>query len=65
MNQHNTTSIDTHINVIIMNQHEISIALDPHKVARMIQACSTNNLVEINSLIEENAMYARQQDETT
>jgi ankyrin repeat protein len=46
------------------NENEISIALDLHKVARMIQACSTNNLIEIDSLIKENAVYARQQDKT-
>jgi protein arginine N-methyltransferase 2 len=48
-----------------MEDTDASTALDPHKVARMIQACSTNNLVEIDSLLMENAMYARQQDETT
>lgn len=44
---------------------EDSLALDPAKVRTMIEACGSANIPLIEQLVQEDPMYARQQDETT
>eukprot|EP00977_Amphora_coffeiformis_P009902 scaffold2290_cov170-Amphora_coffeaeformis.AAC.22 len=40
-------------------------ALDPTKIRTMIEACSNGTIPVIEQLVQEDPMYARQQDETT